>query len=63
MICVESCPMNVPIPLFKDDNLGACVDDCEGLDWWADEDNNKCTSTCPTAQFEDNSTSRNRCTD
>lgn len=63
MTCVNACPTNIEIPLYKDDFLGKCVDDCEGADWWADPTTNKCTATCNAAnKFEDNSTTRNRCT-
>lgn len=36
MSCVSECPTDSTIALFADSNLGACVDDCEGDDWWAD---------------------------
>lgn len=69
MKCVQDCLVSgATIPLLKDDNLGACVDDCVGEDWWADFTTGKCVSDCPNDgtdsnwYFEDNTTTKNRCT-
>lgn len=51
MSCVSTCLLSQTIPLYKDDNLGACVDECVGLDWWADDLTGKCTSTCSGSQY------------
>ena len=47
--------------MYKDDYLNACVERCEGDDWWADYLTGKCTDTCSSGQFEDNSTIWHRC--
>ena len=37
MTCIATCPDDDPLPLYADSFLGACVADCEGDDWWADD--------------------------
>lgn len=51
MTCSSTCPTNIAIPLYKDDYLGKCVDDCEGSDWWADTLTGKCTAVCSGTDY------------
>ena len=51
MSCVTECPTDDPIALYIDSFLGACVDDCEGDDWWADNLTGACTATCSGSDY------------
>lgn len=65
MKCSTTCPKTDDVPLYKDDILGACVEDCEGIDWWADHVDGQCDDECEDhsseVYFEDNTTTKNRC--
>lgn len=52
MTCVTVCYSSTDdIPLFRDSFLNKCVDDCEGVDWWADYLTGDCTATCTGTNY------------